>query len=140
MLLITGTVAQRLTAVPNRLVFPGQRDEESEGSVRLQWSDDGKPAQILEVKSSIPEANARVEERDGKQMLVVTLPPGSENIRGSQTVTIKTDDQEVPSFSVPIMFRPQRAMQHRKAGKTPTGKNLEVLRRPVPVEAPKKEE
>ena len=139
-ILITGTVAQRLTAVPSRFVFPKELKEESERSVHLQWADDAEPAKILEATSTIPEANVRVEDRDGKQILVVTLPTGSGRIAGSHAVTIKTDDQEVPTFSVPITFRQQRATPRGAAGRPPVRTKADVVsKRTAPVSAKKKE-
>lgn len=111
--LVTGSITPRLTAVPNRVTFPADRAEESEQTVRLQW-DGGKPAKILEVTTTLPEASVRVDEgKKGQQTLVVTLPAGSEPVTGRHTVTIKTDDPDVSTFSVPINFQRQSGARKR---------------------------
>lgn len=130
-LLVTGTVAQRLTARPTRLDLPVERAEAMESRVDLNWSD-GSPGRILEATCSIPESTVRVEEEDGKQVLVLTVPAGSEGIAGRHQITIKTDDSEVPTYSIPVQFRQQRGARALPSGKTITPKRIPG---PVPSKA-----
>jgi len=99
-----GNVIPRLTAVPKRIVFPMKRTEELEKVVNLRWGD-GKPANILEATTTVPGASVRIEGSERSQRLVMTVPAGSKRYPGAQTVTITTDDPDLPTFSIPVGFQ-----------------------------------
>ena len=111
---ISGEMLARLSTVPDRLTFPTERTEETVRSARLQWDDD-KPGNILEVSSTIPDAQVKVEQAQNAQMLVVTLPASSEKLAGSHAVTIKTDDPGAPQLSIPITLRAKAVQQQQAA-------------------------
>lgn len=101
---ITGNVIPRLTAVPKRIVFPMNRTKELEEVVNLRWGD-GKPANILEATTNVPGASVRIEGSQRSQRLVMTVPADSKRYPGAQTVTITTDDPDLPTFSIPVGFQ-----------------------------------
>lgn len=100
---VAGKVLPRLTAIPQRLNYFGERTSSTVRSLTFRW--DGPPGKILSAKCTIPEATAIIRTHKGAQMVDVRLPPGSEPIPGRHSVLIKTDDAEVPTVSVPIAFR-----------------------------------
>jgi hypothetical protein len=68
----------------------------------------------------VPDSSVRVDEVDGQQTLVLTVPAGSGRIPGRHNVTLRTDDPEVPSYSIPITFRRQTNVRTRGATAAPT--------------------
>ncbi|MGB2985748.1 MAG: hypothetical protein WBE26_07670 [Phycisphaerae bacterium] len=106
---VSGTVVSRLTAVPARFTFPTKRTGEVTRTARLEW-DNHKPANILEVTSTMPGAEIHVHKQNRVQILALTVPAGLEPVPGSYAVTIKTDDPDVPTFSIPIRFRNKTAL------------------------------
>ena len=101
---VIGSVIPRLTAAPKRIVFPMKRTKELEEVVNLRWGD-GEPANILEATTTVPGASVRIEGSRQAQRLVMTVPAGSERYPGAQSVTIKTDDPDLPTFSIPVGFQ-----------------------------------
>ncbi len=100
---VHGSIIPRLTALPGRLRVPLGQPNDIERTVRLRW-DDGKPANILEVTSTIPQASVRFENGEREQRIVVSLPAGTKRSPGRHKLTIRTDDSEVPTLYVPIDF------------------------------------
>lgn len=87
-----------------------------ERSVRLQWHDK-KSHEVQEVTVNDPELKVRVEDKNGGQMVVLTVPGGYQSPARTRTVTIKTGDEEVPILRVPVRFSGARrsAKANRKA-------------------------
>ena len=106
---VSGTVVPRLTAVPAGFTFPMKRTGEVVRTARLEW-DDGKPANILEVTSTMPGAEIQIHERNRVQTLALTVPPGLKPVPGHYAVMIKTDDPGVPTFAIPIRFKNKAAL------------------------------
>lgn len=104
---VSGETVPRLSAVPGTLAFPLERKEEIVRTTRLNW-DDGKPSNVLEVVSSLPEAQVRLEQDGKTQKIVVTMPPGSDPVKGRANITVKTDDPASPEISIPMVFRSAR--------------------------------
>ena len=107
-LYVAGSIVPRLQSTPSAFTFPTDLAEGAETSVRLRWAD-GRPANITEVTSNIPEAIVRLDESGKMQQIVMTLPAGAKPAGRSKRVTVKTDDPEVPTFTIPVRF-------HAKAG------------------------
>ena len=103
-LMVAGSVAPRVSAVPPTFTFPEERPTETERSVRLEWAG-GAPPKIVEVSTSVPEAKVRLVGQNDIQKLVLTLPAGSGAVAGFPSVSVKTDDANLPEFAVPIMFQ-----------------------------------
>ena len=136
MLSVSGRVIPRLTAIPKRITFPEKRTEESEQVVDFQWSD-GKPAKILEVTTTVPEGSVRIEGSKAAQRLVMTMPPGSKRQRGAHSVTLTTDDPDLPTFSIPVGFQKEgggRAARHRPQSTRAPAKKPRAPQKPKPTE------
>jgi hypothetical protein len=107
-LYVTGSVMPRLESAPSAFTFPTNLAEGAEASVRLRWTN-GRPANVTEVTSNMPGAIVRLDESEKMQQIVMTLPAGTKPSGRSKRVTVKTDDPEVPTFTIPVRF-------HAKAG------------------------
>ena len=103
---VIGRVKPRLAAKPKQFAFPAKRTEATTMSLNLEW--DEKPGKILSAECSIPDAKLELEEKGKKVALQLTMPAGDEGYPGRQSVTIKTDDEEVPVMSVGVVFRHKR--------------------------------
>lgn len=126
---VSGRVIPRLTAIPKRITFAMKRAEESEQVVNLQWSD-GKPASILEATTTVPEGSVRIEGSKRAQRLVMTMPPGSRRYPGVQSVTLTTDDPDLPTFSIPVGFQKGGAARAERRGRAPARVERKLLDRP----------
>jgi len=102
---VTGGVQPRLTTAPRSFTFPAERPTQVERSVYLRWDSEG-PGKILDIESSIPDSTVRVDEDDGKQEIVLVMPPGSDEGPRVHAVTMRTDDPEVPVYSVSVLVQP----------------------------------
>ena len=103
---VTGSVKPRVSAAPHAMVFPALRTRQYQRSTTLRWDDD-KPGKILAIESSFPDSTVRVEEKDGKQKIILIVPPGGDNSRTVHAVTMRTDDPEAPVFAVSVMGQPE---------------------------------
>lgn len=111
---VVGTVKPRLAANPKQFLFSAKRTADTTVKLNLEW--DEKPGKILSAESSIPDSKLEFEEKDGSVALQLTMPAGDQRYPGRQSVTIKTDDEEVPVMDVPIAFRnkaPEKALRAR---------------------------
>lgn len=104
-----GAVDPRLQAQPARIQIPADYELGSELTATLNWSTDRPPGHVTDVRITIPNATARVEERNENQVLVVELPQGYEPARRRlYHVMVQTDDPQVKQLRVPIYFAPRR--------------------------------
>ena len=95
-------IAERVIAKPSRFSVPPSVRSDLDLKVRLVWSTAG-PAKILEVTSSDPETSVSIAEANGGHELVLHIPAGYKGPPGGRgTVVVKTDDPEVPEYSIPV--------------------------------------
>ncbi len=145
-LYVTGSITPRVTSVPSSFTFPSNREGAVEEVVHLRWAG-GQAAKILEVSSNIPGATVRVDESGRMPQIVMTVPAGSKVAGHSRKVTIKTDDPEVSTFSIPVRFhakagqrpaRLQRSLSRSEGGPIPTAKAATRLEKKKPANSERK--
>lgn len=108
---VLGTIAKRLATIPERFTVAYKRVQDSTHTVRLRWTDN-KPAKVLGVESSIVGATVELLDRGPGQMVRLTVPQDA-NVTSKDTVTVKTDDPELPTYDIPISVRkPRGAAAH----------------------------
>ncbi len=100
---VNGLAKPRLTSSPRRLSLPLGGKQESRRQVYLRWDKD-KPAKILSVTCSIPELKVETNEGEKGQTITITVPAEFKRPRGSHKLTIRTDDKEVPTYTVRIIY------------------------------------
>ena len=108
--------APRVTVVPQRFTIPAKRNSDITSKVYLNWADKGEH-KILSAEVNDPELSIKVEEPKndkGKQMVILTVPLGFQQSKGTRYATIHTDDAKSPKITVPITF--SRARTARSPG------------------------
>jgi len=137
LLFVSGTVAPRLSVAPEQLNFPAERTTSLDRALHLHW-DDGTAPKILHMETTLPDAGVRLENRHGADVIVVTLPAGTEPIPGHHQLTFATDDPEVPSYSVPIRLgEPGQVRRSADATLTPGNRAVDSRRAMPPNSARK---
>jgi hypothetical protein len=95
-------IAPRLRASPPRFTIPQNLQTERDLRVGLEWSG-GNPGKILDVKTSDTQTSVRLEENNGRQIVVLRVPADYKPpTRGAAFVTVMTGDAEAPSLRIPI--------------------------------------
>jgi hypothetical protein len=123
----------RVRVIPRQFVLPQDIEEPVERTVRLEWIDT-TPGQIIRAEANVPELTCRPEERDGRQYVVLSAPAGYSRAMGTYPkVTITTDDDLLPSFTVPISFA-RKSERARVRGRSLDPTLLERLRPAKPPE------
>lgn len=107
----SATQIPRVVAQPRRFSIPAQRDSDFRQAVRLIWDDDAEH-KILSVSANDPGLKVSLSEEDGKQEVVLEVSDGYKPRSGARTVTVTTDDTEVPTIRVPVIM----ARRARTAG------------------------
>ena len=115
------TQLPRVVAQPRRFTLPAQLDSDYHQAVRLVWDDDAEH-KILSVSASDPGLKVSLIEEDGEQEVVLEIPDGYKPRPGARTVTVTTDDAEVPEIRVPVtMARKARTAGARSLPRTARG-------------------
>jgi len=122
-------VVPRLRAKPERVSIPRQADKQVRKSVQLVW-DNGPPGRALEVSVDDPDLTVTLEDRNKIQVVMVVVPSGYSTKARRRTITIKTDDEQVPTLRVPVTYQrirkpprqPQAAGKPGAKPKPPAGK------------------
>jgi hypothetical protein len=99
---IYANLRPRVVAEPKRFSVPQTRESPWQQSVHLVWDDDA-PHKIVEATVNDPKMTVRVIEVDGKQQVVLEVPPDYALAQTARSVTVKTDDTEAPVLRVPIV-------------------------------------
>lgn len=99
------SVVPRLKASPPRFMLTPNDSKEQRLRVHLAWS--GEPAKILGIETTAPDAEVTLEERDGRQTVVLRVPPNYQpaSNRRSYKVLLRTDDKEVAVLDIPVYVR-----------------------------------
>ena len=108
---IIASVAPRVTTTPRRFVVPANREPDWEQRLRLVWDDD-LPHRILGAEVNDQSLTVQVREKDGTQEVVLQAPPAQKTRIASPTVTIKTDDTEMPELKVRVTMDRKSARAH----------------------------
>jgi len=107
--LILADIPPRVNVLPRQFTLPPLIEEPFEQSVELNWVET-TAYKVLRVETNIAELTARVEEKDGRQVVILHAPPGYKRAKGTfPGVTIHTDDPDLPTLRVPVNTgRPSR--------------------------------
>lgn len=131
---IYATIAPRVVSVPRRFTVPSNRPPNWEQTVKLRWDDD-KEHKIISATIDDPQLKVRIEEKGGKQLVVLQVPEQGDLRRGARTVIIKTDDAETPTVRVPISFKKAKKADRRskrKAAPTSQPAKLQPVKEKLP--------
>lgn len=95
--------------------IPRQRSAPHTVRYTLAWSDEAPPGRIISVECDEPLIDTRVEEVDGEQVVVVTVPPAVPPPEGffGYPVTLRTDDASVPELRWSLVFEEAPARRQR---------------------------
>lgn len=126
---VVANVEARVTITPRRFVIPLGGDP-VERSARVHWST-GSDRRVVEAKATDPRLAVRIEESDGYQSVIVSAPKGYRPTGRRVAVTLRTDDGEIPIFSVPVQFKQPRrvgrsASSSRRSSRSPTQKKCDT--------------
>lgn len=103
----------RVQANPSRFSARANATEDADLEVGIEWNGP-TPGKALSVSVSDQGLSAQLEDRDGKQFVVLTVPAGYAP-RGRTSnimVMVRTDDPAAPMLNIPIFFEnlpPERA-------------------------------
>lgn len=126
---IVANVEARVTTSPRRFVIPLGGDR-VERTARVHWSS-GSDGRVVEAKATDPRLAVRIEESDGFQKVVVSVPKGYRSPARPVAVTLHTDDGEIPIYSVPVQFKQPRrrsrpASASRRSPRSPSKKKCDT--------------
>ncbi len=129
---VNGIVPARLEVQPTVVLVTPGRGEETTGISRVvRFTNYGdKPVKVLEATADDPSVTVNVSERKAGESYTVQIqmPAGYTPSANGSKVTLKTDDTEQPTISIPIQAT---MVQQIKVGDT------EAQNQPKPVEPPK---
>ena len=141
---VAADVAPRVKTVPANFMIPRRFPSASDFTADVMWDREG-PQKVVGAEVNDPKISVRVEEGENKQQLVLHIPAGYQQERKRQlAVTVRTDDEVVSEFTVPIRFeRLQRAKEPRPAksnlrdpGKKNVSQHPSTLKRPPTARRP----
>ena len=100
---------------------------------RVLWDKEG-PEKAVTASVNDPNLKVRIEQTDqGHQEVVLVIPEGYVAPGRRPTVTVNTDDKEVPSFTVPIRYKrkprggsPGTTLTHSRRGVSASPKAMPV--------------
>lgn len=103
---VSGRMPPRLVTEPSRLtVPPGDINEPLELRAEVKWA--GPPGKITNVKVDDPKLSVRLDTEHNPAAIVLSIPAGFKLAGRHRTVTINTDDPEVPALQV-FVFGPRQ--------------------------------
>ena len=100
---VSAQIMPQLAAQPGRLTIRTPQDTPQEYRIALKWASESH-GRVTEASSRDKRIKVQVEERDGRQELLVTVPAGYMRPapRQSATITVKTDDRWAPRLDIPV--------------------------------------
>lgn len=113
-LMVFASVRPRVVPEPRHIRLPAKLEADWKQAVRLVWDDD-KPHKVLEATVDDPKLEVRVDEKGGRQQVVLLVPQQYKPQLRRSNVIIKTDDAEAPEVRVPIIV--SRAARHAGANR-----------------------
>jgi hypothetical protein len=121
------TVTPRAAAVPTQVRIPPDVKPGWQQRITLRW-DDNKPGRLLEASIRNPAVKAEIVELNDTQQVLLTVTEEYKPRMGRDSVTIKTDDPDMPQVLVQVMYQqpstgtPQPARAARPTRRvTPSG-------------------
>lgn len=101
-IVVTAALPARLQVVPMQLRLLPENPNGASVQARFQWSDE-RPGKILSAVASDARMAVEVNEDGDHALLTLRVPPGYSAARGrAGTITVTTDDPEVPTLELPI--------------------------------------
>ena len=120
-------ITPRVEAKPNRFTIPPEMPAASDYRVKVVWG--GEPlGKLLSAEVTDPRLSVRIEEAPDHQKLILEVPAGYQQSRPPPMVKVRTDDKDVPEFTVSV--RSDSGRRGRAKGRTAP--------RPLPKAAPAK--
>jgi hypothetical protein len=105
---VLAEIPEHVKAQPATFTIPGALEEPYEESVKLTWTG-AYQGRALEATVNVSELSARVEEKEGQQFVVLSAPPGFKRRGGTfPQVTVRTDDEQMPTIVLPVHFGQKR--------------------------------
>ncbi|UCE58304.1 MAG: hypothetical protein JSU63_12775 [Phycisphaerales bacterium] len=101
---VVARIMPRVWAVPERFIAPHQTNEAQEESVVVMWHKNAAQ-KVIEATADDPRLEVRIEPDGDKQRLILKMPAGFEAGKDAASVILRTDDEEVSTLEVPIVFR-----------------------------------
>jgi len=118
---VYASILPHVSAKPPYFSVPENRDSDWNQSVRLEW-DDEAPHRVLGATVVDPQLKVQVEEKNGGQLVVLSVPSDYRPRVHGPSVTIQTDDAEVPALVVPVNAARTPGPRRRTASpRTPVG-------------------
>ena len=100
---VSANIQARLEATPSTFRVTTRPRSGIWQTAILKWNG-GPPGKILDVSCNDPHVSVTLQEASGRQQLVLRVPPGYEPARETYTVTVCTDDEEVPTLRIPVRY------------------------------------
>ena len=98
---VRGSVIPRAMPVPRTLVISPDRSMGAAGRTTLRWYH-APPANIVETSCTIPDAEIKLDDVEAGQQITLLLPQAPGLVTGEHTITVKTDDPQLPEVEIPI--------------------------------------
>lgn len=99
---VFASVKPRVAAQPKTFKIPHDRDPDWEQTLKLTWDDD-KPLKISRAKIDNPKLSVRLDEEEGKQVIVVQALPDYTPTPRRQHITLFTDDPGTPELKIAVI-------------------------------------
>jgi hypothetical protein len=113
---VSAQIEPRLKALPMRFEIPRNLAQATELRSTLVWSGEN-PGKAVGVTPSDPALSARIEEANGRQSVVLSVPAGfDQKVTGGPFVQVGTDDKEAPNLRIQITLQPGRPPSARPPG------------------------
>lgn len=112
---VYASVSPRVTAHPQIVRIPEDREPDWEQTVNLIW-DNGKPAKISSATIDNPKLSLKLEEVGGKQLLTLHPADGWTPRPRRHYVTLVTDDPKTPRIRMPLTVTVQGKLNRTQRG------------------------
>ena len=125
----------RVDTIPNRFMIRPNQQSDVDLTAQLRWTGEN-PGRATEVTTTDPQVTVRLDERNGRQLVVLHVPAGYQpDSRRTKKVIVKTDDPQAPTVEIPIRAqsarKPSRAAQATGPGSpTAAQPRKRTIRRP----------
>ena len=142
--IVTADVVPRVRTVPERFIIPHAPTEDTEVTAQVVWDREG-PERVIKAEISDEQLSVRIEDQEGQQTVVVSVPAGYTGPPRAPNVTLTTDDQQMKVVTIRTRYdkrgrqaRSAAAISPRPVGKAPqTGRSpssTAIKLRPHPVD------
>lgn len=127
---VTADVTPRVGALPDRFTIALQRPEARDYPVVVMWEKNASQ-KAVDAQVDDPQLSVGIEEKQNVQRVVLHVPAGYQRSGADPVVTVRTDDAEVPEFTVPIAFVQAPERTTAKAASRPARPPRKQLAKPA---------